>query len=626
MDAQRSFSFLNIHSLILPFFVSDSAIICVNLHVKQSMTFMIKFRDITDDDKELLQSYTIWGERQNCDLSFANIISWKFLYNTRYAIVDDYLVVRFYAGRHLAYMMPIPKPKKMEDGTFRVQPCDECSVSVIKAIRDDSIAMGHPFLMLGVCNYMRDLIENAFPDTFDIKTDRDRSDYIYTREKLVNLSGKKLQSKRNHINKFKNLYPQYEYRELTPDLIPQCLELERQWRDASLQEDGETDDEGLSEELRSMTRAFNRWDKLDLTGGTIFVDGRLVAFTFGCPINHCTFDVCVEKADTSYEGAFTIINQEFVKHLPEQYFYINREEDMGDEGLRKAKLSYKPDILLEKNVIMEKRPLAAFEDQGRIKTEVMQLWKDVFNDPDEFIDLYFSRVYKSEYNVCCQIGGRVVAALQTLPYTMLYHGREIKTVYVSGVSTLPECRKQDIGNNLMTQAHFSVYFREAVFATLIPAEEWLYGWYAKCGYARVITCTPPPADVRTLSFGEFDAIQRAKNCVLLHDAEGYDIIREDIRLAGDAYTPQSADIPAMLRVVNAKAAIKLYAEAHTDADMVIRVDGDADIPMNNAYYVIRNGKVKKTDEPYNGALKLTINQLAEFIFKDEGAEMNLMLN
>ncbi len=393
-----------------------------------------------------------------------------------------------------------------------------------------------------------------------------------------------------------------------------------------MQEDGETDDEGLSEELRSMTRAFNRWDKLDLTGGTIFVDGRLVAFTFGCPINHCTFDVCVEKADTSYEGAFTIINQEFVKHLPEQYFYINREEDMGDEGLRKAKLSYKPDILLEKNVIMEKRPLAAFEDQGRIKTEVMQLWKDVFNDPDEFIDLYFSRVYKSEYNVCCQIGGRVVAALQTLPYTMLYHGREIKTVYVSGVSTLPECRKQDIGNNLMTQAHFSVYFREAVFATLIPAEEWLYGWYAKCGYARFITCTPPPADVRTLSFSEFDAIQRAKNCVLLHGSEGYDIIREDIRLAGDAYTPQSADIPAMLRVVNAKAAIRLYAEAHTDADMVIRVDGDADIPMNNAYYVIRNGKVKKTDEPYNGALKLTVNQLAEFIFKLEGAEMNLMLN
>ena len=155
---------------------------------------MIKFKDITEDDKELIQSFTLWGERQNCDLSFSNLISWRFLYNTQFAIVDDYLVFRFYMGHHLAYMMPVPRPKRQKDGTFKVEPCDECSVSVIRAIRDDSIAMGHPFLMLGVCNYMRDIIEEHFPDTFDIKPDRDFSDYIYTRDKLINLSGKKLQS------------------------------------------------------------------------------------------------------------------------------------------------------------------------------------------------------------------------------------------------------------------------------------------------------------------------------------------------------------------------------------------------------------------------------------------------
>ncbi|WP_370799246.1 GNAT family N-acetyltransferase [Xylanibacter rarus] len=587
---------------------------------------MIKFKDITEDDKELIQSFTLWGERQNCDLSFSNLISWRFLYNTQFAIVDDYLVFRFYMGHHLAYMMPVPRPKRQDDGTFKVEPCDECSVSVIRAIRDDSIAMGHPFLMLGVCNYMRDIIEEHFPDTFDIKPDRDFSDYIYTRDKLINLSGKKLQSKRNHINKFKNLYPDYRYRELTPELIPQCLELERQWRRTSKDDNGDVPDEDLSEELRSMTRAFNRWDRLGLVGGTIFVCDKLVAFTFGCPINQCTFDVCVEKADVNYEGAFTIINQEFVKHLPEQYYYINREEDMGDEGLRRAKLSYKPDILLEKNVIMEKHPLAAFEDQDRIKEETREIWKQVFNDPDNFIDLYFSRVYRSEYNVCCQIDGKVVAALQTLPYTMLYDGREVKTVYVSGVSTRPEYRRQDIGNNLMRQAHFRIYYREIVFASLIPAEEWLYEWYEKCGYARVMTCTPPPADAMATPFEELDRIQRAKRCVLLHDEDGYEVIREDIRLAGDEYRPQAKNIQAMLRVINAKKALELYAELNPDKDMVLRVEGDADIPMNNAYYVIKNGKVRQTDEPYADALKLTINGLAEFLFDGIGAEMNLMLN
>lgn len=587
---------------------------------------MIKFKDVTVDDRELIQSFTLGGERQNCDLSFANLISWRFLYNTQYAIVDGYLVFRFYVERHLAYMLPVAKPKLQEDGSYKVLPDDECEAGVLRTMREDSIAMGHPFLLMGVCNYMCDIIETHFPGVFNIKPQRDYSDYIYTREKLMHLSGKKLQSKRNHINKFKTLYPQYEYRELTADLIPQCLALEKQWREKTAQPGDAEAEEELSEELRSMTRAFNRWDKLGLTGGTIFVDGQMVAFTFGCPINHCTFDVCVEKADTSYEGAFTIINQEFVKHLPEQYFYINREEDLGDEGLRYAKLSYKPDILLEKNVVTEMHPLNDFEDQDRIKAETIELWREAFGDPESFISLYFSRVYRSEYNVTCQIGGRVVAALQTLPYTLLYHGREFRTAYISGVSVRRECRRKDVGNNLMRQAHYGLYYKKVTFATLIPAEDWLYEWYAKCGYARVITCTPPPADVMKMSFEDFDALQRSKSCVLLHDAGGYDVIREDIRLAGDGYRPQQKDIPAMLRVINARKAIEEYAAAHPDKAMTVRVDGDDDIPMNNAYYIIGGGKARRTDEPDPEALKLSVGALAEFLFGGEGAEMNLMLN
>lgn len=587
---------------------------------------MIKFNDITTADKELILSFTMWGERQNCDLSIANIISWRFLYNTRYAVVDDYLVFRFYAGRHLAYMMPLPRPVARPDGTFGVAPCDECSERVIRLIREDAAAMGHPFLMLGVCNYMRDLIERRFPDTFDIRPDRDRSDYIYERDKLVRLSGKKLQSKRNHINRFKTLYPDYVYRELTPELIPLCLELERKWRMAAGTEDGGTRGDGLSEELRAMTRAFNRWDELGLTGGTIFVGGTLVAFTFGCPINHNTFDVCVEKADISYDGAFAIINQEFVKHLPESFFYINREEDLGDEGLRKAKLSYKPDILLEKNVIVERHPLADFEDYETIKRETEEIWRTVFDDAPAFVDLYFSRVYRNEYNVCCRLDGRVVAALQTLPYTMLWHGREVPTAYISGVSVLPGYRRRGVADNLMSQAHVSLYHKGVVFASLIPAEEWLYGWYGRCGYAPVMTCTPPPADVMAMPFDEFDALQRSKSCVLLHDAEGYDVIREDIRLAGSGYRPPTKDIPAMLRVIDARRALGLYAAAHPQESLTLRVTDDADIAANNAYYIISCGTVTQTDDPVAGVLSLTINALAEFIFKDERAEMNLMLN
>lgn len=588
---------------------------------------MIKFKDLSTSDRALIQRFTLYGERQNCDLSFSNLISWRFLYNTQFAVIDDYLVFRFHTGRHLAYMMPIPKPQVMEDGSYRVKPCDECSVKVIRTIRDDSIAMGHPFLMLGVCNYMVDLIEQSFPDTFTIEPNRNFADYIYTRDKLINLSGKKLQSKRNHINKFKSLYPQYTYRPLTEDLIPQCLELEKQWRKVSKDDTDEQDlDESLSIELRSMTRAFHRWDRLGLTGGTIWVDDKLVAFTFGCPINQTTFDVCVEKADVNYEGSFSIINQEFVKHLPEQYCYINREEDMGNEGLHRAKLSYHPDILLEKNTVMEKHPLREFEDQDRILQETRDLWKLVFNDSDKFMDLYFSRVYKPKYNVTCQLNHHVVAALQTLPYALLYHGQELPAVYISGVSTHPDYRHQEIGNNLMRQAHFDLFYKNVVYAALIPAEDWLYEWYAKCGYAPRITCLPHSTDVLSTSFETFDRWQREKTCILLHKQADFDVAKEDILLAGADYQPAREPIQGMIRVINALKALRSYAAQNPSLNCTIRIEDDHDIPMNNAYYILSEGQVKQTDEPDAAARRMSINELADWIFQNEHAEMNLMLN
>lgn len=583
---------------------------------------MIKFRQLTVGDKDLVQSYTMHGDRQNCDLSIANLISWQFLYNTQVAVVDDYLVFRFYAGRHLAYMAPLPKPTLLDDGTMGVKPCDECSVNVIRAMREDSIAMGHPFLLLGVCRYMVGVIEKAFTGIFKISPERDYADYIYTREKLMNLSGKKLQSKRNHINKFKKTYPDYEYRDLTTDMIPQCIGLEKQWREKQTDEE---QTESQTEELRSMTRAFHRWDALGLRGGTIWVDGKMVAFTYGAPINNSTFDVCVEKADTAYEGTFSIINQEFVSHLPENFIYVNREEDLGDEGLRFAKSSYHPDILLEKNVLMEKNPLAQFEDQKRIKKETRQLWKETFHDTEAFMELYFSRVYKSEYNVCSQIDGHVAGAFQAIPFTMLYHGCEVKTAYISGVSVKEECRKQDIGTNMMSQAHFDIFNKEAVFATLIPAEEWLYNWYGSLGYVRNITCTPPP-DINGMTFEQFDELQRNRDCTVLHDSESFDVVKEDIRLAGADYRPAVNPVQAMVRVISALRALKLYAAVYSDEKLNIKVEDDGDIPANNTYYVVADGRAWQTDEPLSDARRMSIGELAEFVFRNEDATMTLMLN
>lgn len=292
---------------------------------------MITFKDITLEDKEAITSITMNSERKNCDLSFSNLCSWRFMYDTKFAIVDGFLLFKFYMNNQLAYMMPVG------EGDLK---------KILEAIIDDAASEGKSFLMYGVCNNMKDEIEKLMPGKFDFSSNRDYVDYIYLRTDLAELKGKKFQPKRNHANKFYKTYTDYEYVPITADRISECLRLEEEWCKAN--DCGQQN--GLGNERKSLTYALNHFDELGLTGGILYVNGKIAAFTFGMPINHETFGVHVEKADTEIEGAYNVINQEFAKHIPEQFVYLNREEDLGIEGLRKAKLSYQPAILLEKNI------------------------------------------------------------------------------------------------------------------------------------------------------------------------------------------------------------------------------------------------------------------------------------
>ena len=292
---------------------------------------MIPFRDITLADKETITAFTMKSQRRNCDLSFSNLCSWRFLYHTQFAVMDGFLLFKFWAEGELAYMMPVG------EGDLK---------AVLRALLEDAQSEGKPFCMLGVCSNMRSELEEVLPGRFIFTEDRDYADYIYLRSDLATLKGKKFQPKRNHINKFRNLYPNYEYTPITPERVQECIELEAKWCKAN-----DCDQqEGTGNERQALLYALQHFQELGLTGGILHVDGRIVAFTFGMPINHDTFGVHVEKADTDVEGAYAMINYEFANHIPEQYTYVNREEDLGIEGLRKAKLSYQPTIILAKHM------------------------------------------------------------------------------------------------------------------------------------------------------------------------------------------------------------------------------------------------------------------------------------
>lgn len=290
---------------------------------------MIEFKPISIEDKEDIVSYILPSDAQDCDLSFANLCSWHFLTDSSYAIIHDQLVIRFITpkGTH-EYFMPF--------GSGSLIP-------VIEELEQWAQDNQEVLCLKGISPQIQDILEQVYPTTFDYTSDRDYFDYIYNRKDLVELKGKNYQPKRNHFNKFKKEY-QFSYEPLTTQFIPECLQFESEW---SLKH-GYIENENIRNERRALTYALHHFNELELSGGVIHDNGKIVAFTFGAPINHNTFGVQYEKADITVDGIYSAINQMFASQLPDQYLYLNREEDLGIPGLRQAKQSYHPVTLLEK--------------------------------------------------------------------------------------------------------------------------------------------------------------------------------------------------------------------------------------------------------------------------------------
>ena len=290
------------------------------------------FHQLALSDREAMQAVTLPSGRRNCNYTFANLVGWQFWYYTEVCVLENTVVLRYTFDGQRAYM---------------VCTSEALSLELIEALLDDS---NGNLTLIG-------LEDSQVPQlsgfSISVEPARDQYDYIYRRTDLATLHGRHLDAKRNHIHRFRAEHPDFEYRPLTPELFDECRRLTEIWQEEKNQNDNENENrnETINAEHRVMETIFSNWDALGMIGGSIFVDGCMVAFTYGSAVTTDTFDVCVEKADRHVEGAFAIINQQFAEHLPEQYIYMNREEDMGIQGLRRAKLSYHPEILLTYNVV-----------------------------------------------------------------------------------------------------------------------------------------------------------------------------------------------------------------------------------------------------------------------------------
>lgn len=292
---------------------------------------MLNFREILPSDREILHAHFYQAAGHGSEYSFANLYLWG---DQRVAFADGTPLILSRFGSWYSYLMPL--------GTDR-----ERSIALL---REDAQARGIPFRLFGLLPEETAWLQTRYPQVFSCYPTRDSFDYVYDIDRLAELHGKKLQAKRNHCNRFEETYLDYRVLPLTKELLPRCVAFAERWYAEHEQENPDTDYSG---EKAALNKAFSHFDELHMVGILIETTDGDVAFSMGNRIREDTFDVNFEKALAQVNGAYPLVNHEFARRIraacPEIRF-LNREDDMGIEGLRRAKESYFPDVLLEKTV------------------------------------------------------------------------------------------------------------------------------------------------------------------------------------------------------------------------------------------------------------------------------------
>lgn len=414
------------------------------------------FKSLEIGDRAKLERYYFVNRCRSCDNTFANIFCWRDMFSTQWAEIEGFLVVRFVfrSDGRLYYMMPLGENP---DADF---------TSILPRLAEDAAREGDVLRLTGLTARGEELLRRCGAERYAVDTDRDDQDYIYRAEDLRYLKGEKYAAKRNHINKFVSKYD-YEFRALTAEHYEECMRLVKEW----CRRRGGCSEE-MDAEFAAMRIAFENFEQLGLMGGTLWVDGKIVAFTYGSAVSEEVFCTHVEKADTGYDGAFAMINQQMALHLPDKFLYINREEDMGIAGLRKAKMSYHPVELCENGCALRL-------DKDLI--EVKELWKECFGDEDEFIDRFLVRFYSPQTTFLHREEERVVAMLHVVAFTSAF-GR---TGYVYAVATDKEYRRRGLAAELLREAEEWCRANGFDALMLIPQNDSLVRYYAGLDFEDV---------------------------------------------------------------------------------------------------------------------------------------------
>ncbi len=422
------------------------------------MAEKLEFHPIDVKDREWMNERFREEQPEACEYSFVNNFIWRNTYEVEVAQAYGCGVIRYRDHKGWRFSYPFGKGDK------------RAAIEALKAYGREWLGEAYRLDLYPITDRHREELLTWFPGAYVIDADRDDFDYIYRTEDLASLKGKKYHGKRNHIARFMD-DGDWSYEPLTADNLKECRGLEKEW--VALRE--EKWEEGVDEETRALREAFAHYEEFGLKGGLIRKAGRVVAFTIGEPLNDRMMVVHFEKAYPDLQGAYPMINQQFVLHECQGYTYVNREEDVGDPGLRKAKLSYYPEILLRKYNAVESDVVYANE---RDVDSIKRIWQTCFGDSEDYVRFYLAHRFEVENMLVIHQDGRPVSMASFLP-VLLKRGQEwIPARYVYAVGTLPEYRGRGYAARILQYA--SEKYGEPLL--LQPSEEGLEAYYRRLGF------------------------------------------------------------------------------------------------------------------------------------------------
>ncbi len=290
---------------------------------------MVDFSSLTLDDIESLRPYFSYQRGRICDCTVGGTFMWRDYFNTRYAIIEGALVFMVdYLNHRQTFTYPLGENV---DGALDAlaQYAHEHETDLIFSMvsRVDLYTLHKKFPSVTYC------------------ARSEWADYIYDKDDIISLKGKRYNGQRNHINKFLRLYPDHEFCVINAELLQKVHDFYIDFmREPQSQKEGEL----FTEESKKVLEVLENYDKYALCGGVLLVGNEVVGFSIGEIVNDTLF-VHIEKAARKYEGAYNMLTNCFAnKFVTNEIRFINREEDDGDLGLRTSKLSYHPVDILEK--------------------------------------------------------------------------------------------------------------------------------------------------------------------------------------------------------------------------------------------------------------------------------------